>query len=83
VPLEEAIDTLRAELGKGGEIGGVYADISLDEARAMGDLTADDWCLKSRAARAHKIATVMIERRIDYYYILKSELEMKNREKAK
>lgn len=45
----------------------------------MGHLTADEWYAKDRPTRAHKVATIIAERRIDYYFSLKSEFEIKNR----
>lgn len=78
VPLEEAILFFKQMLGKTGEVGGVYATLALDEARAMGSLTADEWHSKTRAARAHKVALIIAERRMDFYFSLKAESEIKN-----
>lgn len=79
MPLEQAIESLKLALGETDDVGGVYATLALDESRAMGSLTADEWYTKTRAARAHKVAGVVAERRMDYYFMLKSRLEMKNR----
>lgn len=81
IPIEEAIQELEEILDKLPSDNDVYADLALDEARAMNSksISSDDWYTQTRESRAHAVAAIISERRISYYLSLVSEYKTKDK----